>query len=489
MKKYLYVLIAGLGFMACEPEFNNPIEDGNVYTSGEADFSNYVAVGNSLTAGYADGALYLQGQQNSYPNIMARQFAFAGGGEFTQPLVNDNLGGLTLSGNVITANRLVLDYSDPANPAPVPLEGTPGTDISEVLTGPFNNMGVPGAKSYHLDLSGYGNIGNFPAAANPYFVRMASSADATVVDDAAAQNPSFFSLWTGNNDILGYATSGGTGIDQTGNINPATYGSNDITDPNVFGVIYNGLLQKLTTNGAKGVVANLPSVTAVPYFTTVPYNPVPLDAATAQQLNAGYSDYNNGLALAQLGNLIDAGEKERRTIKFTAGQNPVVIVDEDLTDLSGLGLPSYRMATASDLLVLTSRTFIGTLVNNDPTKINGISVPLEDQWVLTPEEQEAVTNAQTAYNATISALADQYGLGLVDVNSLLDELKNGGIPFNGGVVTNVYASGGGFSLDGVHPTARGYAVIANEFIKTVNATYGANIPVVDPGAYPTVFIQ
>ncbi len=54
--------------------------------------------------------------------------------------------------------------------------------------------------------------------------------------DAVAQNPSFFTLSEmGGNDVLGYATSGGdSGVDQTGNLNPATYGPNDITDPQVF---------------------------------------------------------------------------------------------------------------------------------------------------------------------------------------------------------------------------------------------------------------
>ena len=80
-----------IGFVSCEAEFDNPVTDEGFYTTGDANMSNYVAVGNSLTAGYADGALYITGQQNSYPNIMAEQFTLAGGGEaFTQPLMDDN---------------------------------------------------------------------------------------------------------------------------------------------------------------------------------------------------------------------------------------------------------------------------------------------------------------------------------------------------------------------------------------------------------------
>src|SRR5690606_34379504 len=53
---------------------------------GSLDLSKYVAVGNSLTAGYQDNGLYLEGQVYSYPNILANQFSFVGGGSFPQPL-------------------------------------------------------------------------------------------------------------------------------------------------------------------------------------------------------------------------------------------------------------------------------------------------------------------------------------------------------------------------------------------------------------------
>jgi len=49
--KYLAVL--ALGLVACEPEFDTPIDEAGVFSSGEADFSNYVSLGNSLTAGFA----------------------------------------------------------------------------------------------------------------------------------------------------------------------------------------------------------------------------------------------------------------------------------------------------------------------------------------------------------------------------------------------------------------------------------------------------
>ncbi len=46
--------------------------------------------------------------------------------------------------------------------------------------------------------------------------------------------------------------------------------------------------------------------------------------------------------------------------------------------------------------------------------------------------------------------------------------------------------GGAFSLDGVHLTPRGYALVANRIIEAVNAKYNAAVPTVNIGYYGTV---
>ena len=117
--------------------------------------------------------------------------------------------------------------------------------------------------SYRL-CTGYGNF-------NPYFGRMASSAGASVLGDALSQNPTFYTLSEiGGNDVLGYATSGGIGLDQTGNYNAASYARNDITDPNVFASVFTEIVSTLSATGAKGVVTNVPYITDLPHFTTSP---------------------------------------------------------------------------------------------------------------------------------------------------------------------------------------------------------------------------
>ena len=482
--KWLLLFLA-FGFIACESDDDSQDQpdDELVADAGSADFSKYVAVGNSLTAGYTDGALFIASQENSLPNILAQRFALAGGGEFLQPMMDDNLGGLLLAGTSIAENRLIFNGS-----SPVRLPGTPATDITVNLSGSFNNMGVPGAKSFHLMIPGYGNVqGVATGQANPYYVRFASSPSATVIADAAAQDATFFSLWIGNNDVLSYATSGGAGVNQQGNPDVTSYGGNDITDATVFATVYSGLVDALTANGAKGVVANIPNVTTVPYFTTVPYNPVPLDAGTAAALNQGYVPYNQGLLQAEAAGLISAEERAQRTVSFEAGQNAVVIVDEYVTDLTALGLPSYRQTTMDDLVVLPASSFIGTVVDNNPMQINGLSVPLEDQWVLVPQEQEDVQSATQAFNQTIESVATAKGLAFVDVNGLLNSVAEEGVAFDEFFLNAELVFGGAFSLDGVHPTARGYAFLANQFMTAIDATYGSTLPHVKAKDYNTFY--
>lgn len=480
--KYIWLLIICLGFVACnDPEdFLDAVQPDAALpplTAGSADFSNFVSVGASFTAGYADNALFNISQENSFPNIMAEQFAKAGGGSFTQPLMTGNFGGLALGGTRIAEPRLVFDGAGPVSIEDLIGPITVATDILNNPTGPFNNMGVPGAKSFHFLAPGYGNVaGVIPGLANPYFVRMASNPATTVLGDAMAQAPTFFSLSEiGGNDVLAYAASGGSGVNQLGNLNPATYGGNDITDPNVFAQAFGALVATLTSGGAKGVVANVPNITDLPHFTAVSYNPVPLDAPTAGALNQGYAAYNGGLqqafaALTGTG-LFTQEEVDRRTINFVEGQNAMVIIDEDLTDLGAIngafaGIPQYRQATAEDLFVLPLSSLI--------PQGYGTQIPLEDKWALTPEEQTAIQNAIDAYNATIAAVASANGLALVDLQSILNQAATTGIPFDEYMLTTDLVTGSVVSLDGIHLTARGYAMMANKFLEAIDATYGSN---------------
>lgn len=512
--KFIYLAILAAGFASCEPEFENAVDAD--YTSGDADFTTYVAIGNSLTAGYMDGTVYASGQMNSYPNMLAQQFSLVGGGNFTQPTFADdvnNLGGLTLGGIPIGNTRLVIDASQGR---PENIVGSPTIEVSSITPGAVNNMGVPGAKSFHLLAPGYGNLAGVAlGTANPYFVRHASSPTATVIGDAMSLNPTFFTCWIGANDVLAYATSGGSGVDQTGNGVVSTYGPNDITDPTTFENVYSTLIGTLTSGGAKGVVATIPSVTSIPYFTTVPYAPLSPAALGGQ---ANIDALNANLYVPLDGIFTAFGEPNRVNPLSGTSANPILIYDADAADrsaqITGALTPLYgptiaaefgatfgraRQATAADLVVLTAQSVIGT-PNTSATpamiaagaNLNGVSYPIGNQWVLTSNEKNRVATATTAYNNSIISIANTFDIAVLDANALMNQLVSGLQIETGQIYTANYFSGSAtegavlFSLDGVHPNARGYAVIANAFINTINGYYNAVLPLKYVNDYPGI---
>nr|WP_297310101.1 G-D-S-L family lipolytic protein [uncultured Flavobacterium sp.] len=524
MKKYQILLLAAIaaGFSSCKPEFDDEISNGT-YSAGEADFSRYVAVGNSLTSGYMDGTMYRSGQQFSFPNLLAKQLKVVGGGEFTQPSFADDvndIGGLLLGGNVIGSTRMIINMS---TGSPENIAGVPTIEVSQLQTKAFNNMGVPGAKSYHLLAQGYGNIGGVALGkANPYFVRMATSPNVTVLEDALSMNATFFTNWIGSNDVLSYALSGGTGVNQQGNYDPSTYGGNDITDPNVFAQVYSSITNALTANGAKGVVATVPYVTTIPHFTTVPYNPLTSQAlggeATVAQLNE--------LVTKLKGALTYLGAGDRIQLFSTTGGNPLLIKDETLPNLStqltsilsqdaqfaplatvlGQIYGQARHATKQDLFVLNTSSIIGKtstspLIAALPAPYQdvfgkmGVTYPLDDMYTLIPQEQDEIKTATDAFNNTIKSIAASKGLAVADMNEMMSKLVAGIRVADGQIYTADYFQGLGnmnvvmFSLDGIHPNPRGYAFVANEIIQVINKHYKSHIPLLVPGNYPGVTIK
>ncbi|MGQ3579592.1 SGNH/GDSL hydrolase family protein [Ornithobacterium rhinotracheale] len=510
------LLSASVLFFAACSDFDYNVENPNL-TKGEADFSKYVALGNSLTSGYSDGALYRSAQENSYPAIIAKQMKYVGGGEFSQPLMKDNIGGFSdlfeASKHTAFYGKLELKIVDGA---PTPVPSVPKFSLAQTFVkGNFNNLGVPGAKSYHLLASGYGNPTLLEQKlANPYFVRFASQPNASVLSDALAQKPTFFTLWIGNNDVLGYAMNGAASTDQKGNLKPTTYNSNDLSDANLVAGSIKTLVEKLTTTGAKGAVANLPYVEDIPYFTTVPAEPLsPLNksyAAQIQILNGFYSKLNQVFDLLKT--------PERKIIFNSDKASGAVIVDKSLPNLStkiadiltkggihqneaqllAQTFGQVRQSKAGDLLPLTASRTLGKLnserlatltklglpkENAAQLSMNGLTYPLQDADVLTKNEVSTIHERVNEINQGIQAVAKQFNIAYVDMNAEMQKLTKG-FKFNGVDYNASFVTGGAFSLDGVHLNSRGYAHTANTFIRAINQQYKASIPLVDINAFP-----
>ena len=493
--------------------------------NGNVNFSKYVSIGNSLTAGYQAGALFTEGQNNSFPLILSQQFSLAQGTTitFNQPDIN-SLNGFNSAYSVLPSvvlGRLVLFAADgiqahavptpagaPGVPAPYNSAGPDPTKPAFMYTGDttkLNNFGVPGIILVQGLTPDTGNPAK--TAFNPYYYRFASKPGvSTIIGDAIRKQPTFFTFDLGNNDVLGYATTGGDG-------------SVPITDQGSFATYYQssiGLLMAKTS--ASGVVATIPYVTDIPFFLTIKYNQIPLDDATATQLMspAGFGGYNQvlgglsatltanpaafGLSSAQAAPII--AQIATRYVNYAAGpSNSMLIKDETLIDLGpffdGLlgagaitqpqrdGLTPYqqvRQTTSDDLIPLTAGGILGTLVGGNPLLVNGVSVPLADKYVLIPSEQSAIKDAIDGFNTTIKSTAAAFSarVAVADVNAAFTTFTtHKTITADGVIITpNFTPPFGAFSEDGVHPNSRGYAYMANIFIDAINnkTEFGAFVP-------------
>jgi len=445
MKTHLYKIcsigIIVIAFSSCRKQTDAP-----PVLKGSLDVSNYVSIGSSISAGYSDNALYYDAQLTSYPNLLAQQFKLIGGGNFKQPLVPASSVGIGASMNARYVLAPFMDCAGITSLAPVYAQANGDLSIfttSVAAQGPFNNMSVPGLKATTTLYPGYGDFNQGAGNFNPFFTRMtANPQSASILSDAASQGPTFFSLFIGSDDVMGYALAGAASDAITPSAGPAGYG---------FDASIDVIVNTLTAGGAKGVIANIPGVENLPYFTTIPPDGLMLDAANAAALTAAYSGLD---------------------ISFHEGSNGFMI--QDPTIPAGM-----RQIKQTERILIT--------VPQDSLKCGGWGSlkPIPHQYVLTETELTEINDAITAYNTKLKAVADAKGLAFADVNAFMSRAK-AGILYNGIGMNAQFVSGGIFSLDGVDLTPIGNALLANEFIKAINAKYGSTIPQVDATKYKGV---
>ncbi len=436
---FLGTAILSCLIFSCKPKIDAPNPN-----KGNVDVTRFVAIGNTMSAGFADGALYNEAQENSFVNILAGQFKLIGGGNFKQPLISSGSVGVDANGNAPFKLGYSTDCLGATSLAPIPT--TTVIDASTLSTsvyssqGPFNNIGVPNAKVINAVQTGYGNSAQGAGNYNPFFYRMAANtASSSMLTDAQAANATFFSVMIGNDDVLAYA--------QAGAASDAITPSSGITGIG-FDASMNTIVNTLTANGAKGVIANVPDVYSLPYFTTIPYNGLTLRQGQADSLNNA------------LGGLF----------VFQAGNNPFVIEDTAVPFIGS------RLIVAGELILLDAPL--------DKIKCNGMGslTPIPDKYVLTLAEISNIQNATATFNATIKNIADTKGLAFVDANTFFKSLQKG-IVYNGIALNTSFVTGGAFSLDGMNLNPIGNALLANEFIKAINLKFGSLIPQVDATKY------
>lgn len=421
-----YIGLAILGIVSsCKPELET-----KTFSKGSADFSSFIAVGNSLTSGFADGGLYLEGQQVAFPNLMAAQMKAVGGGEFTSPFFSveqaNGSGYIRLvslkDGNPVTEPVTDKVAVRGANPA--------GKPLYTKFTNPIQNLGVPGMR---LDMAFAPGIGT--VMGNPYFERLLpdnTPATLTYQAYAAGHAHTFFSFWLGNNDVLGYATNGAVSTIDVNGV-PVEDPTKALISLPVFTNLYTKFIESLTLKQEKGVVATVPDVTAVPFFNTV----------TTARLSAG-------LQAATQGKAKDVYIKTKTTV---------------------------RVATDKDLFPLTFNTAM-FLQGVGTSPLN----PVPDKDVLDADEVKLVAQRVVDINKEIKRIAASKSLAVADVYTFLNKVKTGYV-YNGILISSAFITGNAFSLDGIHLTPMGNAIVANLFIDAINKTYSSSIPKVDISLY------
>jgi hypothetical protein len=404
-------------------------------SAGNANLSRVIAVGSSFTAGYMDGGLCRNGQLHSYPGIIARQMQKVGGGRFLQPLFTpeqaNGSGYLILTG-----------YND---------DGTPQLDrvktnlavrgyvsascfgelrLFTKFTGEINNYGVPGIKLKEITYRPYGNVNGFFERILP---GQAPGNMTSYLDFITAKPFTFFTNWLGTNDVLPYAKSGGAG--------------DQLTDEGVFEQLYGLAINRLTAAGQQGALATIPDFTTFPFCNTITV----------------------GSVLAQAKKV----HPKAKALYISAKDSGTTY--------------SSRPATTKDLIILDFNTHeIGKPVFTEHgTLPYGLTIytPIEHEYVLDENEVFNCQNYIKSYNNSIRVFAETKGLAVFDAYSFFNKVMVKGLVVGGLKLNLKLIKGGIFSLDGVNFNSRGYAVVANEFIKAINRKYEACIPTVNVVGY------
>lgn len=447
MKKlmaYIFIL-SYIAFTSCDDysDLTAPTVD-----YGSTNFSTFVTVGNSITAGYQSSSLFESAQKYNFGNLIAGHL----NSTFEQPLYSDPG----------TVGRLEIVSLEPFVSKANQESGTP---INYTLTRPYNNLGVPGALLYDVlnatnstDCASY----LFAGRPNPMFdiiLRNSVLNIGSQFQQAAALNPSFVILWIGNNDVLGYAASGGTSPSS-----PTPVGT--------FTFLYNGTASAFASLNAKVAVGNVFDVSTIAYFTTVgPQMALNIPWSTLALLGAP------GVVYQQHGETIGTGVADSLTL-LTGG----VYITLPGGSYAGLiGTPTGKFYRDYNLPASAPI---------DTTKPFGVHPqnPWPDALILDPGEITTVQTTVIAYNDVIKDAADANGFALADVYTVLKNIRandfTGGTNINGITFRTTYVTGGLFSLDGVHPSSQAHGIIANEFISAINSKFSAEIPSIDVSTIP-----
>lgn len=398
-------------------------------------FGQAVFLGNSITAGFIGGGWTNETLNQSYAVLLAdRMYGEASRDLFRRP---EMVGAGVADPAVLNGMTSIGTYAD-GTPVRVP-SITPPTALNLNNLVPRNNadaksfhmLAVPGYKL--LDIFERTGIFNSLFETNPLGT-MVIRDKGTALEQADKLNPDLVFLWAGNNEVLGSATNGGTS---------EPFPIADREGVPGFRSLITDVMNTLAKTDRTVVVMNAPDVTAIPFVIAV---------------GMRTADGKRGLVVDLDGNTVFTD-----TLRFHGLENGVVrVLDADEYVL----LPYLLQNRSADVSG-------GRVYGLHPDR------PLADNEWLSREELAMIADATAAINAEIRAAADaRANVHLVDMNAFFRDVAESGYRFGGAgtLYTADFATGGLFSLDGVHPSPRGHRVIANRVIEALNQIKGTALP-------------
>jgi lysophospholipase L1-like esterase len=385
--------------------------DAQVFSPPPADplFASYVAIGNSITAGYQSDGINLNTQAQSFAVLLSRQMrtrfavpALAVPG-CAPPIINWQTGA-RLGGT--------------AAPPCALREPNSATDI-------LNNVAVPGAGSSEVNAQGTTN------PAPPYHNTLTTLilGGKTQVQRALDAEPTFATVWIGNNDVLQAAISGFV-------VSPGS--PRPITPVNTFTTNYDAMTDAL--------IAGAPDVKGVLIGVVQTFNaPILFNVAVLQDPTylAGFGQAAGGAVTVH---------------PNCAGSNALV---------SFAIVPAMRSGAHPRTIVCAKNT-------------PGVPAPVGEAFILDAEDQQVLQQTVAAYNSFIQTKATELDFAYYDPNTLLQQQRTATgciapFPNLAANATTGAPFGTCISYDGIHPAAPGHVLIANALIGVINQKYGTSL--------------
>jgi hypothetical protein len=139
--------------------------------------------------------------------------------------------------------------------------------------------------------------------------------------------------------------------------------------------------------------------------------------------------------------------------------------------------PGGTALASSALVTLAASSY---LANGDgiPVAAGGTGKSLPDEVILDANEVDVIREHVDAYNRAINKACASASIPVVDLHALFETLAAGGLVVGGTRLDSTFLTGGVYGYDGVHLTDIGYALVANEWIRTIDQN-GDTIPLVN----------